>query len=300
MQKRERVLSSQFADAIANYMNQLTQEHHAEMGFYQNGKLVTSGNKVYPSTIQSISVDDTKSMMLNFPETQSQVLYHGSNPYEVKTMGPEGSKTLYLDELYLMSVQKEPQKESQKQVQSTMENASKPLMLVGVSPQAVRFRENQGGQKWVNIAIPWSQSQNNLGNIDIPRDLFDKANTEKDMQSRKTYHIPLMEKQYGIWYRDKETGQSVKPVVSAKEIYQSYEANRAAYRQKQQQMQSPAVSTVELPKSDAKDVPVESTVRQTASVENSQGKTRELPDIPGVTDIGDTDFAVDDMDFDLE
>lgn len=300
---RERKLMQPFANVIANYMNNIAKQNQVTIGVFQNGQLLSNEEKIGTELIQDISVDSSKSIMINLQNTQSQMLYHGQNPYELKKMGPQGAQTLYVDELYVMAQQKGKEKQQEKQVPSqgaSSEKKERPLVLVGVSPNAVQFRRNKGGQQWVNIAIPWEQSQNNLGNIDIPRDLFDKANTAKDMQSRKTYHIPLMEQSYGLWYRDKETGNPVKPVVSAKEIYQSYEANRAAYRMKQQQGQLKEMQSQvpQEPKQQEEQKVVQESLPGLHATEQTTPE-REIPDIPGVTDDSGSEFAVDDMDFNV-
>lgn len=297
---RERKLMQPFASVIANYMNNIAKSNQVTIGVFQNGQLLSNEEKIGTELIQDISMDSSKSIMINLQNTQSQMLYHGQNPYELKKMGPQGAQTLYVDELYVMAQQKGKEKQQEKQAQAAPSTKKeKPLVLVGVSPNAVQFRRNKGGQQWVNIAVPWEQSQNNLGNIDIPRDLFDKANTAKDMQSRKTYHIPLMEQSYGLWYREKETGNPVKPLVSAKEIYQSYEANRAAYRMKQQQGQLKEMQSQVLqePKQQEEQRAVQESLPGLDKSEQTTSVQREIPDIPGVTDDSGSEFAVDDMDF---
>lgn len=299
---RERKLMQPFASVIANYMNNIAKSNQVTIGVFQNGQLLSNEEKIGTELIQDISMDSSKSIMINLQNTQSQMLYHGQNPYELKKMGPQGAQTLYVDELYVMAQQKGKEKQQEKQAQAAPSTKKeKPLVLVGVSPNAVQFRRNKGGQQWVNIAIPWEQSQNNLGNIDIPRDLFDKANTAKDMQSRKTYHIPLMEQSYGLWYREKETGNPVKPVVSAKEIYQSYEANRAAYRMKQQQGQLKEMQSQvpQEPKQQEEQRAVQESLPGLETSEQMTSVQREIPDIPGVTDDSGSEFAVDDMDFNI-
>lgn len=196
---------------------------------------------VLKSKSQSVSVDDIRetselwdwSLKVNFhnPKTGNNrvISYTGENPYELLIQDDEkGVAELYMDEIYEMALAgRTPSYQKNVQKSNEKEHVTQ---LVGVSKNSLRFRKEASGSQWVNVAVPWAASKNGLGNLDIPRDEFDRANTPEMMEKRSTYHIPLKEDSYGLWFIDKATGKPTKPMIATDKIYQAYESNRSAYR----------------------------------------------------------------------
>lgn len=241
---RERPLAHASANKFANYMNEMIQKEVAAghtclaniYDYANEAKTVRSDmGSITAEDIQAVSMQPNHGLMIVIPETMTQIGYSGSNPYEIRQNSEKGLETIYLDELYERSVVSQQSQKSAEQTKSadqpSVAGASgKPTQLVGVSKNCLRFRKDGEGNEWVNVAVPWSQSKNGLGNLDISRAEFDAANTAEDMKKRKTYHIPLSAESYGLWYIDKNTGKPAKPDVKTSDIYAAYEENRASYR----------------------------------------------------------------------
>lgn len=262
---RERALAKSFANHIASYLNEFVSAEKEKGnpmairifdGTQRFGNEWTEGfDEVSVEQVQDISVSDRKAIVIASASGDKQVSYRSDDPYVIQHDDVLGNTALYVDELVeQMSgfmpqmTMSQPVKEdvSPKQEEKASSaktspspakaeaKSSKPfadtLMLVGVSKRAVQFRNNQDGPSYVNVAVPWKASKNGLAYIDIRRDIFDKANTPDDMKKRKTYHVPLTQEKYGMWYVDKDSDKSVKPKVSAKEIHEAYEQNKAEYR----------------------------------------------------------------------
>lgn len=269
---RERALTTTSASYIASYMNEMVEQEKGKgndvtIAVYQQmshglpqGKLANL-DTIGVDDIQQISCKEDCSVVVSSTGSKTDMVYAGSNPYEISTITNGKPSVLYLDELHEVmqyaastpSVQNTKQLEqttqttverkeqevseskqqvSEKQVSSgKSEKAYTAMKLVGVSAKSFKVRSDDHGHEYINVAIPWEKSKNNLGYIDIPKAEFDKENTPEAMSKRKTYHIPLNKESYGMWYVDKATDKAVKPQVAAADIKASYEANRAAYRQ---------------------------------------------------------------------
>lgn len=233
---RKRPLTESAARAFKSFLDNQIAEHkgsNPEIRLYENNVAKAKWQEVSVRNIQDISMNEAAFVTISFrnPETADSrvVTYSGESPYNLTVSDSQkGVAELYMDEIYDMASRNQYQ--SQKQQQSQKSDNEHVTQLVGVSKNSLRFRQDKSGSKWVNVAVPWAASKNGLGNLDIPRKDFDKANTPEMMAKRSTYHVPLKQQTYGLWYIDKATGEPCKPTVETDKIYQAYEENRSAYR----------------------------------------------------------------------
>lgn len=254
---RKRPVTCTSADAISWFMNKQMKEHagmDVKVRMYtqnaDNSEREEQLESVLSQHVQDVSVAEKSDIQVIISDDASNymrvVSYSGSNPGEVTISDSKrGMAELYLDEVCDMKVRHQYQPQQQRQ-----QVQEKVTQLVGVSKNSLRFRNDANGSQWVNVAVPWSASKNGLGNLDIPREDFDRENTPEQMAKRTTYHVPLKQESYGLWYIDKVTGKPTKPQVSTDKIYQAYESNRSAYRAARitsTTKEEPAVQAVDSP-----------------------------------------------------
>lgn len=350
MAQRTRALTERMAGQVSAYLQELMDSerakgHEVSCGVFDNSGAYprqVSTDDVSVKAIQDISVNDN--LYAAVRSNGEMRVYSGKMPFEVTSEVGGKETQMYLDELmdYLdKDHAKELSQQKSEQVQQTSavekQSAASAVQpesqedkfaairakaeqyhigdfngrLVGVGRRLVRTRDNVQ-DAFVSVAIPWEDAKNGLGYIDIPKDVFDAANTPADMKTRNSYHIPLEKEAYGMWYVDKNTELAIKPTIPADIIYQAYEVNRVEYRKSQEvgkarqaesmtkpaeqmeqqpvQTEQPVSQEVTQPVSEDKPVETQPTAKnEAAPVQASEEpKQREVPNIVNeIPDFGE-------------
>lgn len=228
---------------------------------------VESGNWMVPMELVDNLTFDTENklsmVVSNHGEVEQTITFDSANPQAVsletedeklsmklsgirKTYGKVDDIPSYASESALDTQSKqETAKKSVEQktepVQSAVQSAQsvktdekpKSYTLIGVSPKSVKQKQNKDGQPYRNVGFAYSKAAKNMAYFNMTEKEFQSANSETDIAARPshTLHIPLSRTKYSIGYRD-DKGTWVKEFLTPQEIYESYEANRQAYKER--------------------------------------------------------------------
>lgn len=248
--------------------------------FQDTANRVESGNWVVPMEVVANLTMDTEnklSMTVSNDGKVEQVLtFDSASPQEVsvetedeksnvklsgirKTYGKPMDVPFYASESLTEQPKQEVAEKPAEQKAEPVQNVSQPAqpaktdeksknyVLIGVSPKSVKQKQNKDGQPYRNVGFAYPKAAKNMAYFNMTEKEFQSANSEADIAARPshTLHIPLSRAKYSIGYRD-DKGAWVKEFLTPQEIYESYEANRQAYKERMSGKTAPQ-ETVEKP-----------------------------------------------------
>lgn len=234
--------------------------------FQDTANRVESGNWVVPMEVVANLTMDTEnklSMTVSNDGKVEQVLtFDSASPQEVsvetedeksnvklsgirKTYGKPMDVPFYASESLTEQPKQEVAEKPAEQKAEPVQNVSQPAqpaktdeksknyVLIGVSPKSVKQKQNKDGQPYRNVGFAYPKAAKNMAYFNMTEKEFQSANSEADIAARPshTLHIPLSRAKYSIGYRD-DKGAWVKEFLTPQEIYESYEANRQAYKER--------------------------------------------------------------------
>ena len=235
--------------------------------FQDTANRVESGNWMVPMEVVANLTADTENklsmIVSNNGKVEQALTFDSANPQEVsvetedekaslklsgirKTYGkivdvPFYASESVLDEQPKKEAAERPVAQKTEPVQNTTkptqpaktDEKSKSYTLIGVSPKSVKQKQNKDGQPYRNVGFAYPKAAKNMAYFNMTEKEFQSANSETDIAARPshTLHIPLSRTKYSIGYRD-DKGAWVKEFLTPQEIYESYEANRQAYKER--------------------------------------------------------------------
>lgn len=248
--------------------------------FQETANRVESGNWVVPMEVVANLTMDTENKLSmavsNDGKVEQVITFDSASPQEVsvetedeksnvklsgirKTYGKPMDVPFYasesLTEQPKQEVAEKPAEQKAEPVQNVFQPAqpaktdekSKNYVLIGVSPKSVKQKQNKNGQPYRSVGFAYPKAAKNMAYFNMTEKEFQSANSEADIAARPshTLHIPLSRAKYSIGYRD-DKGAWVNEFLTPQEIYESYEANRQAYKERMSGKTTPQ-ETVEKP-----------------------------------------------------
>lgn len=234
--------------------------------FQETVNRVESGNWVVPMEVVANLTMDTENKLSmavsNDGKVDQVITFDSASPQEVsvetedeksnvklsgirKTYGKPMDVPFYASESLTEQPKQEVVEKPAEQKAEPVQNVSQPAqpaktdeksknyVLIGVSPKSVKQKQNKNGQSYRSVGFAYSKAAKNMAYFNMTEKEFQSANSEADIAARPshTLHIPLSRAKYSIGYRD-DKGAWVNEFLTPQEIYESYEANRQAYKER--------------------------------------------------------------------
>ena len=234
--------------------------------FQETANRVESGNWVVPMEVVANLTADTENKLSmavsNDGKVEQVITFDSASPQEVsvetedeksnvklsgirKTYGKPMDVPFYASESLTEQPKQEVAEKPVEQKAEPVQNVSQPAqpaktdeksknyVLIGVSPKSVKQKQNKNGQPYRSVGFAYPKAVKNMAYFNMTEKEFQSANSEADIAARPshTLHIPLSRAKYSIGYRD-DKGAWVNEFLTPQEIYESYEANRQAYKER--------------------------------------------------------------------
>ena len=234
--------------------------------FQDTANRVEAGNWMVPMEVVANLTADTENklsmVVSNNGKIEQTLTFDSASPQEVSVETEDAKSSLKLSGIHKtygkpmdvpfyaseslteqpkQEVAEKPVEQKAKPVQNVSQPAQpantdekpKSYVLIGVSQKSVKQKQNKDGQPYRNVGFAYSKAAKNMAYFNMTEKEFQSANSEADIAARPshTLHIPLSRAKYSIGYRD-DKGAWVKEFLTPQEIYESYEANRQAYKER--------------------------------------------------------------------